>query len=333
MKINRKKIVGLITITILIGIASQSQHLAAETNIKTSSEQINVVATTNILRDFAQQIIGDKGDVSVIIEGGSCPGHYDYSPSDINLVSSADLVFAHGFEWDQFLEELLDAADNLDAAHNISIQYKQWGDPRDAPLFVNEVFEKLNETYPLLNETFTQNKNNYIDVINGFRTYVEAKNKHSYNFNNTKAYISAHQKKFLKWLEFNVTGDWGWKDDNSMTPGDLEDIINGADQTGAEIIVMNYQSGTEMGKEAAEALNIKSAALTNFPGVYGAETYIEQLEFNVALLDHVLNGAPDPRPSSSDDTIGINLLIPIVICAMSSIALVIYLKRKSLFKS
>lgn len=333
MKLKRKKIVLLITITILIGFIGQNMYSIAHSDIKTSSDpDVKVVATTNLLRDFAQQVIGDKGDVSVIIEGGSCPGHYDYSPSDINLVSSADIVFAHGFEWEQFLEELLDAAGKLDAAYNVSIQYKQWGDPRDAPLFVNEVYEILNETYPSLNETFTQNKNNYIDVINGFKTYIEANNKHLYNFNGTKAYISAHQKKFLQWLEFNITGDWGWKDDNSMTPGDLEDIIDGAEQTGAEIIVMNYQSGTEMGKEAAEELNIKSAALTNFPGVYGTGTYIEQLEFNIALLHHVLNGGPDPRPSSSDDTIGINLLIPILISAVASIALVIYLKRKALFE-
>ncbi len=328
----QKIIFALVGILIFYGVIGHIINAGAQKDLKSAADpQIKVVATTTILRDFSQQIIGDKGSVSVIIEGGMCPGHYDYTPSDINLVSDADIVLYYGFEWNQFLQELLTAADNTDAAYSISVDgglgWTQWGSPGNAPLFLDVICTHLNNTYPILNETFNQNCDNFKAHISTKKAEIEAQNALYYNFTDVKAYIMKHQTAFMSWLGFNITGDWD-KDDNSMTPSDFDAIIDGAYETGAEIIVMNYQSGTDIGKEAADYLGIPSVPLLNFPGVYGIQTYLEQLDFNIALLNWALNNGADPRTSSNE--IGLDLWIPFTTFALIGILLIIYMRSRNI---
>jgi ABC-type Zn uptake system ZnuABC Zn-binding protein ZnuA len=331
MQKNTKEIYLLIGMLFFIGLVSQNVYVNSEVkSLNAADSEVKVVTTTTILRDFAQEIIGDQGVVSVIIDEGMCPGHYDYTPSDINLVIGADIVFYHGFEWDQFLEPLLDAADNKDAAYSMSgngsLGYTQWGSPGNVPLFLDVICEHLNNTYPSLSDTFNQNNAAYKNEVALKKAEIESQNAAVYNFTNVKAYIMNHQTAFMTWLGFNITGSWS-KDDNSMTPSDLATIIDDSFTTNTEIIVMNYQSGTDQGKTAADYLGIASVPLQNFPGMYGIQTYLEQLDFNVALLNWALNDGPDPR-ASENGSIGPNLLIPIsIFAAISIISLVLYSKR------
>jgi ABC-type Zn uptake system ZnuABC Zn-binding protein ZnuA len=331
MQKNPKLIFLLICMLFFIGIVSQNVYVNLEVkSLNTADSEVKVVTTTTILRDFVQEIIGDEGVVSVIIDEGMCPGHYDYTPSDINLVIGTDIVFYHGFEWDQFLEPLLDAAGNKDAAYSMSgngsLGYTQWGSPGNVPLFLDVICEHLNNTYPLLSDNFNQNNAAYQSEVAIKKAEIEAQNMVVYNFTNVKAYIMNHQTAFMTWLGFNITGSWS-KDDNSMTPSDLATIIDDAYASNTEIIVMNYQSGTEQGKAAADYLEIASVPLQNFPGMYGIQTYLEQLDFNIALLNWALNDGPDPRVSENG-SIGPNLLLPIsIFTTISIISLVFYSKR------
>ncbi|MBN1801434.1 MAG: zinc ABC transporter substrate-binding protein [Candidatus Lokiarchaeota archaeon] len=314
----------------MIGFASQDNIINEKPTLRFAADpEVRVVATTTILRDFAQQIIGDKGTVTVIIEGGSCPGHYDYSPSDINLVNTADIVFYHGFENATFLYQLLSAAENLDAAYSLSFDaglgYTQWGAPANALLFVDAICAHLNTTYPILNQTFNENCASFKQQIMAKKIELETLNLNIYNFTGTKAYIMNHQTAFLTWLGFSITGSWN-VDDNSMTLSQFSDIINEADQTNAEVIIMNYQSGTEQGAEAAKELGIPSVALLNFPGVYSVTSYLEQLDFNAALLHWAMNDGPDPRPSSG--SIGSELSLPLFAVIFIGVAISIVLYRR-----
>jgi len=330
MKWNKIIIFVILIIIIFFELSDQEQIFGENATLRTSDDpEIKVVATTTVLRDFAQNIIGNKGSVSAIVEGGSCPGHYDYSPSDIALVDDADIVFYHIMEWGQFLEALLDAVDNKAAAYSLNGNNATisvpWGAPPNAYLYIDAICAHLNNTYPELNQTFNQNSATYKQQIAEKQTEIEELNNNSYNFAGTKAYIMTHQTGFVTWLGFDVTGSWSVADSDA-TPSDLTGIINGASATGAEIIIMNYQSGIEMGQEAADELGIPCVPLLNFPGVYGVSTYLEQLDFNIALLNWALNDGPDPRIIGS---VGLNLLIPLMTFMLAGVVILIYKKRHS----
>ncbi|MFO8017611.1 MAG: metal ABC transporter substrate-binding protein [Promethearchaeia archaeon] len=335
----RNTVYFLITITILlIGLAGQIGRACpsgqndrgidsySNSSIKDSGDSaINVLTTTQLLRDYAQQVIGGEGKVSVLIESGTCPGHYDYSPSDVDIAEKVDIVFCHGFEG-EYLDNLLEAADNEDAKCAVGplVNFSSWGNPNNAPEYVNVISNKLNDTYSQFNETFKENRDDYLQQIED--TKMDLKEKaDQYDFHKRKAYINSNQDGFMGWLGFDIVGSWE-ENDNAMDPSDISALSDKAEENDAELIVMNYPSGTEVGKEVADDLGILSVALLNFPGVYETETYLEQLEMNVDLLLWKLEGHPDPRPKED------NLLLLIIgICGaviIGSVAVVIVIKRK-----
>ncbi len=70
-----------------------------------SASTLTVVATTTILGDIVENIVGDNGTVEVLLPVGADPHDYQASSQQIALIQKADLVIANGL----FLEEgLLD---------------------------------------------------------------------------------------------------------------------------------------------------------------------------------------------------------------------------------
>jgi zinc/manganese transport system substrate-binding protein len=71
---------------------------------------ILVVASTSILGDVAQQILGDAGRVEVLIPIGADPHDYQPSSQQASLMARADLVIANGLRLEEGLLDVIDAA-------------------------------------------------------------------------------------------------------------------------------------------------------------------------------------------------------------------------------
>ncbi len=71
---------------------------------------ILVVASTSILGDVAQQILGDAGRVEVLIPIGADPHAYQPSSQQASLVAGADLVVVNGLRLEEGLLDVIDAA-------------------------------------------------------------------------------------------------------------------------------------------------------------------------------------------------------------------------------
>ena len=71
-----------------------------------------VVVTTSVFGDVVQQIVGDSAEVTVLIPAGSDPHEYQPSTKDINLLHTAELVFAVGNGFEEALESQLIAAES-----------------------------------------------------------------------------------------------------------------------------------------------------------------------------------------------------------------------------
>ncbi|MFL7813751.1 MAG: metal ABC transporter substrate-binding protein [Anaerolineales bacterium] len=79
-----------------------------------------VVATTTFIGEVVKRIAGDAADVTVLLEPGQNPHAYQPSPQDMVLVSSADILFSNGFGLEEFLDELIGAADSPGALIEVS---------------------------------------------------------------------------------------------------------------------------------------------------------------------------------------------------------------------
>ena len=92
--------VAAFTLLILAGCESGGEDDAS----------VRVVATTTILGDLAQNVIGDAGEVVVLMPVGVNPHDFQPSAQQVAAIQKADLVVANGLGLEEGLNDVLEAA-------------------------------------------------------------------------------------------------------------------------------------------------------------------------------------------------------------------------------
>ena len=73
----------------------------------TGNQKLNVVATTNIIGDWVQNVGGNMVNLTVLLPVGSDPHAFSPTPQDTASGAHADVVFINGLHLEEFLEELI----------------------------------------------------------------------------------------------------------------------------------------------------------------------------------------------------------------------------------
>ena len=76
-----------------------------------ANERIQIVASIKPLQLVVQELVGDFGEVDVLIPPGSSPHHYSLKPSDLRKLHKADLAVWVGPDMEQFLTKTLAGTD------------------------------------------------------------------------------------------------------------------------------------------------------------------------------------------------------------------------------
>jgi ABC-type Zn uptake system ZnuABC Zn-binding protein ZnuA len=82
--------------------------LLLTSGILPAQRPFKVVATASILSDMAKNIAGDAVEVATIVPIGGDPHIYEPTPSDAQLVASADLILKNGLTFEGWLDELIE---------------------------------------------------------------------------------------------------------------------------------------------------------------------------------------------------------------------------------
>ena len=73
-------------------------------------ERKSVVVTTEVLGSIVSQLVGDAGDVSVIMPSGANPHSYEPSARDAERMLDADVLVSNGLDLEEALLSVLEAA-------------------------------------------------------------------------------------------------------------------------------------------------------------------------------------------------------------------------------
>ncbi|MFX1538527.1 MAG: metal ABC transporter substrate-binding protein [Promethearchaeota archaeon] len=310
----KKKNVAIAVILILLSLAITIQQInniqGKQLKIPSTSTEVNVAATTTTLADFVGFII--NSEVEPIINPGSCPAHYDSEPSDLELIQEADIVFCHSFEG-QWLDDLLSSAGKIGAKYAINplVNSLPWGVPANAKQYLRVITAKLNTTYPDQATQFNTQLSLYETQIDEKASNLQ-ESAELYGLVDKKAVVMFHQIGFCNFLGLDVVGNWS-KSDELMSVQDVADLITLAQSTGAELVVSNLQSGTNVGEEVSNELNIPHAILTNFPqGCPGTDTYLDMLDYNLEQLNLAINSTKKAGLSLLGGIVGLVVTIAIL---------------------
>lgn len=104
-----KKIkLAIMAILGLIILAGCGQSTKSESN---KEGKLQVVTSFYPMYDFTKNVVGDKGDVSVLITGETEPHDYEPSAKDIAKIQDADVFVYNSKEMETWVEAVLDSID------------------------------------------------------------------------------------------------------------------------------------------------------------------------------------------------------------------------------
>ena len=131
-------------VVLLAGLAiacQQSAPVASETQVSeqtttvsesaTQTEKLNISATIFPVYDIARQIVGDKGNVTLVMDPGESPHTYETTPSDMIEVSEADLILAIGNELDHWIENMVEDSSAEIVTVDANIALRPYEDEHD----------------------------------------------------------------------------------------------------------------------------------------------------------------------------------------------------------
>jgi ABC-type Zn uptake system ZnuABC Zn-binding protein ZnuA len=239
-----------------------------------------IVCTNSILADFTSNILTDNVTIEYIMPAGVCPAHFDTSPSDVSLITSADIIISLG--WEPWLESLLESSGNTDVKQIKCSQLGEWNIPSGAMKYVEKIRDEISLLLPEYNDTIQANTQAYLTEINGTAEYLQ-----SIIISNgsvgKEVICMQWQKDFVEWLDLNVS--YSYASPESLSVQDELDIINAASSGDICAVIDNLQSGTDFGARIASESGASHIIFTNFPdAIPGTDTYLEMIIYNTNQL-------------------------------------------------
>ena len=164
-------------------------------NSISSLEEFTIVTTLFPQYDFAKQIVKDKGKVMLLLKPGVESHHYDPTPSDILLISSADLFIYTGENMETWAHTILKGMDTsklkvVDVSKGISLLQDEesntldphiWTSPVQAKQMVQTILEAVVAFDPSNREYYEKNAKDYLQELDQldqeFRDIVQSSSK------------------------------------------------------------------------------------------------------------------------------------------------------------
>lgn len=90
-------------------VKNNDNQIAAEDKVENKREDgLNIVTSTYITRDLAQEIAGDSGTVTCLIPKGQGVHGFEPSPKDMNMLKEADLFIYNGAGLESWVDTVKD---------------------------------------------------------------------------------------------------------------------------------------------------------------------------------------------------------------------------------
>ena len=86
--------------------------LACATTPTKTTGRVRVVTTLGILADWAQQVGGERVEVTSLLTGNESPHTYEAKPQDAALIARADILFRVGLGLEDWLDPVIENAGN-----------------------------------------------------------------------------------------------------------------------------------------------------------------------------------------------------------------------------
>jgi zinc transport system substrate-binding protein len=240
---------------------------------------MGIVASTTDISSVVEAVAPDDAKMVNIVPGGVCPGHFDLSPVEANLIFLSDLIIYHGYEsWFKKIEELDLDIDIVDLKTDGS-----WMIPDVYLKGALEISNVLKEKYSSDSIRIDEINKKYKKLKTSIDSLIPIVSEKKKFIKGLKVICNEHQKDLLEFLGAEVISVFSPGDDISLK--EISEVVKAGREENVQLVVDNLQSGQKVGRTIADEMKSKYIIFSNFPDGGG---YKATLLSNINLLMEIL---------------------------------------------
>jgi zinc transport system substrate-binding protein len=280
-------------------------------SVPASADKIKVVATIAPLADFARQVGGDKVEVTLLLPPGASPHTFETTPKVVREISQARLFIKIGsgleFWADRMLQSapsnilVVDSSSGVDLIKGISHDHDHnypgrgssadtdphiWLDPIICMQIVAKIESALSRIDPSNAGYYKANAKAYQEKLRKLDKEISARTK----LFRTREYVTFHSAwgYFSRRYGLKVAAVIEESPGKEPTPRHVQKIIEILRSLNTRVVFAEPQFSPKIAEAIAREASAKVLFLDPEGGRKGRETYIQMMNYNLAILEKAL---------------------------------------------
>lgn len=308
-------LLGTVVLSVLLTACGGQEKKEASSN-----EKIQVMTTFYPMYEFTKQVVGDKGDVKLLIPAGTEPHDFEPSAKDLAKISDSDVFVYNSPELETWTDNLTDTVDTKqteiiqaskdiklmegtehdhEEAHDHDTQEHEehghsheldphvWLDPALAIKEVETIRDQLSKKYPDDKAAFEKNAASYIDELKKLDEEFQTAFKDAKN----KTFVTQHAAFGYLANQYGLTQEAiaGISPDQEPSPSRLSELKHYVDDNQVKVIYFEENASSKVAETLSKETGVKLEVLNPLESltdkqIKDGEDYLSVMRENLAAL-------------------------------------------------
>lgn len=309
-------LIGTVILSVLLTACGGQEKKEASSN-----DKIQVMTTFYPMYEFTKQVVGNKGEVELLIPAGTEPHDFEPSAKDLAKISDADVFVYNSPELETWTDNLTDTIDTkkteiIQASKNITLmdgaehdheeahddhdakEHEEdghdhdldphvWLDPVLAIKEVETIRDQLSKKYPEDQATFEKNAASYIDELKTLDEDYQAGFKAAKN----KTFVTQHAAFGYLAKQYGLTQEAiaGISPDQEPSPSRLSELKHYVDDHQVKVIYFEENASSKVAETLSKETGVKLKVLNPLESltekqIKNGEDYVSVMRENLDAL-------------------------------------------------
>lgn len=308
-------LLGTVVLSVLLTACGGQEKKEASSN-----EKIQVMTTFYPMYEFTKQVVGDKGDIELLIPAGTEPHDFEPSAKDLAKISDSDVFVYNSTELETWTDNLTDTIDTKqteiiqaskdiklmegtehehEEAHDHDTQEHEehghsheldphvWLDPALAIKEVETIRDQLSKKYPDDKAAFEKNAASYIDELKKLDEEFQTAFKDAKN----KTFVTQHAAFGYLANQYGLTQEAiaGISPDQEPSPSRLSELKHYVDDNQVKVIYFEENASSKVAETLSKETGVKLEVLNPLESltdkqIKDGEDYLSVMRENLAAL-------------------------------------------------
>lgn len=307
----KKILLAVITLFTTSALAACSNDEGSDNNA--DDGKLSIVTTFYPIYDFTQNVVGDEGDVELLIPAGTEPHDFEPSAQQIAKTQDADAFVYHDDNmetwvtdtiegWEDGNPEIIKGTEDIELmttaedshekeeGHDQTHEYDPhtWVDPKLAIKEVEAINEQLSQAYPDKKETFKENTENYVKELEELDQEYEDSLANAQQ----KSFVTQHAAfgYLANEYDLNQVSISGLSPDEEPSPERLAELKDYVEDNDIQYIYFEENASDKIAKTLSDEVGVKLEVLNPLESLTdeqmdNGEDYISVMKDNLQALE------------------------------------------------